>query len=98
MKTAKNLKTLEYWLDWIEKFKAWVRASPEHVYTNDRYDIRDVPYKALQALSAHFKEPYHDEDEKHRKWVYIIVEHGMSETHLVFKSPQRKFTYNKLND
>lgn len=92
------METLDYWLKWIEKFKKWVFACPDHVYSKDRYDIYDVPYAALEALAAHFKEPLHDENEKHRKWVYIIVEHGMSETHLVFQSVQRKFTYNKLKD
>ena len=32
--TKHKTTSLEYWLEWIEALKQWVRASPEGIYSN----------------------------------------------------------------
>ena len=94
--TKHKTTSLEYWLEWIEALKQWVRASPEGIYSNPSYTVKDVPYAALTAIGGHFEQRVYDEGRDHRRVVYVDVWHGMSMTQVEFKSPEREFTYKPL--
>lgn len=94
MKNSKHsTSSIEYWLDWIELFKAWVHASPDGVYSNPSYTVSDVPYEGLVAIGAHFGETVYEENKNHRKSVHVNVWHGMSMTQIEFAGTVREFVY-----
>lgn len=83
------------WLRFITRLQKWIAQCPPDLKRPDHiYEVEDVAYKDLAALSQHYNVLRRAEDYAHRQSVHVDLSDDISVT---FYSPPRPFTYDDIH-